>query len=288
MGDVDPIGLAAAMFQIEHAPGVSGPWTANGPEQQAFLDRYLDHQHVSEGLVSGSELLAFASNRYQAINKAAVDAGYPSIQLNPFPETDMGAIAVVNLKFLWQVPGILNDGKPFNVNGNPAFRLTNDTHGVQFANLHTDFQDDWVIKIPTSTPGDTVFIYPYKRQPVTGLEFYGFMNTLHQHIYDVSRTWEGVQLPMVSFRKDYDLSWAIGMRCGGHQLSQAKQAAMFDMDHNGGKGGSGTALAVTRSVPKFFEVNGPFGFVLHRQGVGSIMVCAITEEYFKEPSPTNA
>jgi hypothetical protein len=289
---IEPIGAVACLTALtKMVSNPNGSWQATNNEQRTLLDAIPKFKEILTGLTE-EEMRAFASNDYQELNKLLEEAGYPEAKLNPFNPSDFGAVAILDISFEWRHPGLTEDAgrRKIEINGKPAFRLCSNyqpEHGVLFAALNEEAKHP-VVAVPTKKEGDHVLLYrtDEKRE---GFELYEFAESLIEPSFSHKliigeQEFVGVDIPMVDYNTTNDLSWLVGMTHGPDRIAQAKQQVRFKMNHNGGRGGSGTAMSATRgSIPHFYQIDGPFVFAYYRKNVGPILAVYVEENSFKDP-----
>jgi hypothetical protein len=298
-GEGEVMGVAACMGAIEKAMNLpaadSATWTAamgttDTLKQIAFIEE-LPRYKSTLSAFAPSELSAFASNDWQELNGLLTKAGY-DIRLSQFPPSSIGAVAIVKLEFQWLVTGATKakDGAKLEINGHTAFRfVANEQSQVFFANAPNGGTDPVIgINIPTQYD-DNILIYPHEKS-IGGVDLYTLAGQLQE--LDYKREFQhdgqlvtGVDIPKVDYNHQTNISWLLNMQYGGSTVAQAIQQVVFQMNEQGGKAGSGTAMEMAKGLPPteyFYAVDKPFVFVYARNNV-PIFACHVTEGFFKDP-----
>lgn len=260
-------------------------WNAKNAIQQKLTNRFAA---IRRSLPIIPTLKGWAGKTAEELNQILAEHGF-GIRLNPWPDdgNTFGVVAINDFTVQWLVVGQTKEewgDRNITINGKPAFRLKHDA-GVEY--LQAAGHHDLVIKIPTQT-GDKVYITKYDRS-LAGFELLETIEGLRVNLTPARRAYyEGVNIPMVKMGHNVDISWIVGLwtQAGVDtwRVAQALQEVKFGMNQFGARVKEATAVAVTRGMPSYYDVDGPFLIWIERQGVPVPLFSAhVTESDWKDP-----
>jgi hypothetical protein len=228
-----------------------------------------------------AELKGLASRSIEELNGLLEREGYP-IRLAQGSQDDFGAVAFQDVSVEWQEPGT---ARPIQLGGisYPGFVLKGEAVRIGRSSGHPN-----PIAVITTANGDTVAMTRVNEVLSTWQLFDLYQTLCESRLSDDDGGYQGVHVPKVCLDQEVDLSWLLGLslkgRLDGGRVSQAKQFTKLRMNEFGARAASGVAVAVTRGMPHYLTMDGPFVFIMERQGLETPTFLGIIDtDSWKDP-----
>eukprot|EP00047_Mylnosiga_fluctuans_P006313 m.246234 g.246234 ORF g.246234 m.246234 type:complete len:282 (-) comp14942_c0_seq1:124-969(-) len=251
--------IISALLAAEQG-GQQLTWAPTSEKQSAFLKEVFEPSRAEAKKIP--EIESKASNKYEEINAFLKAKGF-SIQLDPFPEQDLGTASVLKVVLDWQ-----EAGKPQDVflegGDSKAYPGVFLKTGVTFEKSPAHPNPIAVIRAKN---GDQVLL-TVAAEPLTVDALEAKAAAILSSSRPASSMFTGVTFPMVDLDQQPDISWLKGMTSSAGILQQAKQQTKFAMDEIGAVVKSAVAMHVARCLPPpALHINKPFIAIVRRAGL---------------------
>lgn len=262
-------------------------WVMRRPSDHLFLNDLAEP--AIRDISRLEELKAKVGLDADTVNKFLEENGY-SIRLRPWTPADnmFGVAAVQDTVCRWLEPGDLEskNGREITLAGKTGFRLRSHKHGVSFFDVG---EREPAVCIETKGR-DGVIILRTDDAPLNEFELASRANLILSQVQKSNqwgRDYDGVDLPMVYFDVQPDISWLVGLKTDrGAEIMQAVQQVTFGMNQFGARAKQASALGATRgiSIENYYKVDGPFLVIFGRVGCKLPTFHAYVEESdFRDP-----
>lgn len=197
---------------------------------------------------SAEELKAYASHDYQYLNDILKKSAF-TIQLDPFPPTEMGIVAMQDIIIKWLLEGeettIYSEGTEYEgayLFNHVKFYTKPNDRSVVIVELITKTAD----KVYFVTKRDGHMFKQDSDEETIATNLMQYRTALHDGTYSSSDHYDGVKFPMITYQKNPSVDWIKGLKFIGnsdpYQIRQALQEVIFKMNEKGARAQAAFAM----------------------------------------------
>jgi hypothetical protein len=272
--------LVGCLNAAEAELGASRQWNVVNDAQRRFLAEFFDQGRRE--VKDLPEIESIASRDFRVVNRFLEERGF-HIQLSAYTPPDFGVASILKVVVEWLTKGQVT---AIRSNQYPAVRL--DSPGASVA-VSPAAQNP--ITVLETKNGDKVYLSAYDNPP-RDFDLVRLADNIEKRLR-WERGYDGVVFPMVSYDREQDISWIVGMSTADDRgvpahIAEALQQTKFSMNEVGAKVESAAAMKIMRSaprrMPKRLIIDKPFLLWIRRKGLSQpLFVGHFCEDVWKNP-----